>query len=157
MCRKRRISVSQLLAEPMVVALPAGHGLARGKTKDAALSLKELADETFIVYARQLGPAFYETTMAACQKCGFSPRLGQEAPRVTSALSLVAAGLGICLVPACMQRMTMDGVAYRMLKGNVRPTAVLTLASRRDEGSPVVRNLLMLVRRTAKDSGRSGA
>jgi hypothetical protein len=50
-----------------------------------------------------------------------------------------------------MQRMTMDGVAYRMLKGNVRPTAVLTLASRRDEGSPVVRNLLMLVRRTAKD------
>lgn len=145
------LAVSQLLMEPMVVALPAGHALARRSAGSAALAFKELADETFIVYARQLGPAFYEATMAACRKAGFSPRLGQEAPRITSALSLVAAGLGICVVPACMQRMTMDGVAYRGLKGAVRPTAVLTLASRRDEASPVVRNLLMLVRRTARN------
>ena len=44
-----------------------------------------------------------------------------------------------------MQRMTMDGVVYRRLKGAERPTAVLTLASRRAEASPVVRNLLGLV------------
>jgi DNA-binding transcriptional LysR family regulator len=140
--------VSQLLVEPMVVALPAEHELAR---RNGALSFSELADETFIVYARQLGPAFYEATMAACLQSGFNPRLGQEAPRITSALSLVAAGLGVSVVPACLQRMTMDGVAYRRLKGASRPTAVLTLASRRAEPSPVVRNLLSLVKRTARD------
>ena len=140
--------VTQLLVEPMVVALPAEHELARD---DCALSFSDFADETFIIYARQLGPAFYEATMAACLKSGFSPRLGQEAPRITSALSLVAAGLGVSVVPACMQRMTMDGVVYRRLKGAERPTAVLTLASRRAEASPVVRNLLGLVKRTAKD------
>jgi LysR substrate binding domain len=102
----------------------------------AAIALKDLAGETFIVYARQLGPAFYEATMAACLKAGFTPRLGQEAPRITSALSLVAVGLGITLVPACMQRMTMDGIAYRGLKGASQPKAVLNLASRRGEPSP---------------------
>jgi DNA-binding transcriptional LysR family regulator len=137
-----------LLAEPMVVALPAEHVLAM---RGGALSLRELANETFIVYARQLGPTFYEATIAACLKAGFSPRLGQEAPRITSALSLVAAGFGISIVPASMQRMNMDGVSYCRLKDASHAKAVLTLASRRSEPSVVVRNFLSLVRRTLKD------
>jgi DNA-binding transcriptional LysR family regulator len=141
-----------LLVEPMVVALPSDHVMARRERgDDAPIALKDLADETFIVYARQLGPALYEATMAACLKAGFSPRLGQEAPRITSALSLVAVGLGITVVPACMQRMTMDGIAYRRLKGAAQPKAVLNLASRRGEPSPVVRNFVNLVRRAARN------
>src|SRR5687767_2764269 len=64
----------------MIVALPGGHALAR---RDTAIAMKDLANETFIVYAHQSGPAFYEATMAACVNAGFRPRLGQEAPRVT--------------------------------------------------------------------------
>jgi DNA-binding transcriptional LysR family regulator len=144
--------IHPLLVEAMVVALPREHVLARrDRGSDGALSLKDLAGETFIVYARQLGPAFYEATMAACLKAGFTPSLGQEAPRVTSALSLVAAGLGIAVVPASMQRMAMDGVAYRRLKGAAQPKAVLTLASRRGNASAVVRNFVGLVRRAAKN------
>jgi len=146
----RNLVVNPLLVEPMVVALPSDHPLAR-RDRGGALSLKDLSGETFIIYARQLGPAFYEATMAACLKAGFSPRLGQEAPRITSALSLVAVGLGISLVPACMQRMTMDGIVYRQLKGAAQPKAVLNLASRRGETSPVVRNFVSLVRRSARD------
>jgi DNA-binding transcriptional LysR family regulator len=139
-----------LLVEPMVVALPSDHSMAR-RERGSALALKDLAGETFIIYARQLGPGFYEATMAACLKAGFSPRLGQEAPRITSALSLVAVGLGITLVPACMQRMTMDGIAYRRLTGASQPKAVLNLASRRGEPLPVVRNFVNLVRRAARN------
>src|SRR3979490_1976328 len=132
----------------MLVGLPAEHVLA---LRGGALSLKALADETFIVYARQLGSTFYDTTIAACLKAGFSPRLGQEAPRITSALSLVAAGLGISIVPASIPRMNMDGVSYRPLKGAPQAKAELTIASRRREPSVVVRNFLHLVRRAAKD------
>jgi DNA-binding transcriptional LysR family regulator len=153
----QNLVVNPLLTEPMVVALPSDHALAR---RDCALSLKGLSGETFIVYARQLGPTFYEATMAACLKAGFSPRLGQEAPRITSALSLVAVGLGISLVPASMQRMTMNGIAYRRLKDVSQPKAVLNLASRRGDPSPVVRNFMNLVRRAARnfdaDSGKEG-
>ena len=85
----------------MVVALPSHHAMAQREHGGAAIALKDLAGETFIVYARQLGPAFYEATMAACLKAGFTPRLGQEAPRITSALSPVAVGLGITGQLAC--------------------------------------------------------
>ena len=142
--------VYPLLSETMVAALPSDHPLARsGRRAAVPLSLKDLAHEQFIVYARQHGPSFYEATMAACLKAGFTPRLGQEAPRITSALSLVAVGLGVTLVPACLQNMTMNGVAYRRLKGTAQPKAALLLGLRRGDGSPVVRNFVQLVRKTA--------
>jgi DNA-binding transcriptional LysR family regulator len=140
--------VYPLLNEAMMAALPSGHPLAGSGRRAMLLSLKDLADEQFIIYARQHGPAFYEATMAACLKAGFTPRLGQEAPRITSALSLVAVGLGVSLVPACLQNMIMNGVVYRRLKG-VQPKAVLMLGLRRGDSSPVVRNFVKLVRKTA--------
>jgi len=143
--------VSPLLTEPMVAALPAAHPLAK-KSKNKPLSLEEAADETFVVYARQLGPAFFEATIAACMKAGFSPRIGQEAPRIGSALSLVAAGLGMTIVPDSMRTMNLDGVVYRALK-EPTPKAVLTLASRRDEASEIVRKFVNFVRRRARERG----
>jgi DNA-binding transcriptional LysR family regulator len=138
-----RLAIRPLLTEPMVVALPNGHVLVR---RGGELSLKKLINETFIIFARQQGPAFYEATIAACLTAGFSPRLGQEAPRVTSALALVAAGLGICLVPASMQRIRMDGVKFCDLKSPVLK-ASLKLIGRRRDPSPVVQNFSALVKR----------
>lgn len=150
MAEPEDLVINSLLEEPMVVALPSTHTLAQNGGDDAVLSLKDLARETFIVYARQHGPGLYDATTVACLKAGFSPRLGQEAPRITSALSLVAAGLGISVVPASLQRMAMDGVAYRRLKGAAQPKAVLSVASRRGDPSAVVRHFLNLARRTAR-------
>jgi DNA-binding transcriptional LysR family regulator len=140
-----------LLEEPMVVALPNGHSLAQGDG-GAALSLKRFAGETFILY----GPpgTGVDVTIAACRAAGFNPRLGQHALRVTSTLSLVAVGLGISLVPASLQRMTIDGVTYRRLKGATQPKFVLHLASRRGDPSAVVRHFLNLVRRTFADDSK---
>jgi len=149
MAEPEHLVIDALIEEPMVVALPNAHALAQNDGH-APLSLKDLAGETFIVYARQQGPGLYDETTAACLKAGFRPRLGQEAPRVTSALSLIAAGLGISVVPASMQRMAMDGVTYRRLKGTAQPKAVLTLASRRGDPSAVVHNFRGLVRRAAR-------
>jgi len=89
-----------LVASWLVVALPAQHRLAQATdAAETALPLKRLIGETFIVYGLPGGPAQYDAMIAACKAAGFRPRLGQEAPRITSALSLVAAGLGIALSP----------------------------------------------------------
>jgi DNA-binding transcriptional LysR family regulator len=138
------LSVRSLLTEPMIVALPTGHRLAR---VNRAIALKDLAQDTFIVYARQTGPAFFEATIAACREAGFSPTLGQEAPRVTSALNLVAAGLGVCVVPTSVRRMAMEGVVYHPLKGPGQLKAPINIVSRRGDSAAVVRNFLHLVRR----------
>lgn len=143
--------VHPLLEEPMVAALPSGHALARSApSQDAALPLRALAGETFIAYARQQGPALYEAMAAACLQAGFSPQLGQEAPRISTALSLVATGFGVTLVPASMRRMALEGVTYRDLAGAAQARAFLSIAARRDDSSGIVKNFVALVRRSAQ-------
>jgi DNA-binding transcriptional LysR family regulator len=143
--------VHPLLEEPMVAALPSGHPLARSApSQDAALPLRALAGETFIAYARQQGPALYEAMAAACLQAGFSPQLGQEAPRISTALSLVATGFGVTLVPASMRRMALEGVTYRDLAGAAQARAFLSIAARRDDSSGIVKNFVALVRRAAQ-------
>lgn len=142
--------VHPLLEEPMVVALPSAHELAGEDRRGEPLPLRALAQEAFIVYGLTLGPGLLDATMAACLRAGFSPRLGQEAPRITSTLGLVSAGLGVALVPASMQRVRMDGVAYRRLMPAERPTALLNLVLRRGDPSTVVRNFSDLARRAAR-------
>src|SRR5262245_46543730 len=145
------IVVYPLFKEATVIALPSAHELAQsGHGKDAAISLKALRGETFIAY----GPPptmLPVAATAACHAAGFSPRIGQQVPRITSALSFVAAGLGISIVPASVQRMNMDGVVYRRLKGVARVTHPLNLASRRGDPSAVVRHFLALVKKAAKN------
>ncbi len=142
------ITIEILLTEPMVVALPRGHPLGkRGAT--SPVRMRDLKDEPFIVFARQHGPALYDSTIAACQLAGFSPRIAQEAPRVTTALSLVAVGLGVSVVPASMQRIALDGVVFRPVDERAGLKALLTLGWRKNDGSAALANYLDLVRRLA--------
>lgn len=139
--------VHKLLEEPMVAALPASHAFARRGSARSPLPLKALAHDVFVVYAREQGPAIFQATLAACVRAGFNPHLGQEAPRVTSALSLVAAGFGVSLVPLSMRRLAMEGLVFREISAPAPPTVVLSLAFSRDNVSPVLRAFSALVRR----------
>jgi DNA-binding transcriptional LysR family regulator len=147
------LSIVPLLEEEMVVALPVGHPLLRGKRAAAGLALSALASETFILYRRRLGPGLYDAIIAACHRAGFSPRVGQEAPRMFSTLNLVAAGLGVSIIPASMQRLHMDGVVYSRLKGGP-VNASLRLACRRGDAAPPVLRFVELVKATVRAAAR---
>ena len=140
------IAVHSVLEEEMVAALPAGHPLTAGPAK-AKLALAALAGERFILYRRPLGPGLYDAIIAACQRAGYSPDIGQEAPRMLATLSLVAAGLGVTLVPQSMRRLRVHGVVYRALDGEAGLVAPLNLAYRRTESSPAAQRFVALVRR----------
>lgn len=140
--------LAPLLDESVIVALPERHDLARSaRGRDSALSLRMLAGETIIVQGGRLG--MYADVVAACHAVGVNPRI-EEGPRLASTLNLVAFGLGISLVPASLQRMRVDGVVYRSLKGH-QPVAPLILASRRGDPSVVLRRFLNLVKQSAKN------
>lgn len=138
--------VRPLFDEAMVAALPSGHALS-GASGD--LPLAALAGETFILYRRPVGPGLHDAIIAACDRAGFSPKIGQEAPRMLSTLSLVAAGLGVTVVPASMSRLEAEGVVYRAIDPSAQLTAPLNLAYRRDEISAAVRRFVALVQRNA--------
>lgn len=140
------LAVQPLLEEEMLVALPTGHRLAGA----APLLLNALAGETFVLYRRPSGPGLYDSIIAACHRAGFNAQVGQEAPRIMSTLSLVAAGLGVSLVPDSLQRLRIEGVTYRRLKASPLK-APLNLAHRRHESSTAVRRFIDLVLATAKN------
>ncbi|HTT80781.1 MAG TPA: LysR family transcriptional regulator [Stellaceae bacterium] len=147
------IAVDTLLEEPMIGVLPAGHALAAATEP---LPLAALAGETFILYRRPLGPGLYDAIIAACQRAGFSPTIGQEAPRMLATLSLVAAGLGITLVPESMRRLAVTGVIYQPLHRQAGLLASLSLASRRSDTGPALRRFIALVRLARSDSPLRG-
>jgi DNA-binding transcriptional LysR family regulator len=142
------LTVHALLDEAMFAALPTGHALAEGQNPNGAgpLDLTALAHETLILYRRPLGPGLYDSIIAACQRAGFSPQIGQEAPRMLSTLSLVASGLGVSLVPASMRRLQADGIVYRPLSPEAGLTAPLNLAHRRTDTTPALRRFVALTR-----------
>lgn len=111
-----------LFDEPMVVAIPITHELASAEE----IGLPALAEEAFIFYPRRNGRALYDSIMAACEAAGFTPRIAQDAPQLTSVVNLVATGIAIAIVPKSMARLAMEGVRYRPISGG-RPTACLAL------------------------------
>jgi len=139
--------VDPVLDEPMLVALPADHRLARAAC--GALPLVALAMEAFILYRRPAGPGLYDAIVAACRSAGFTPVVAQEAPRLPSTLSLVAAGLGISLVPASMRRIALAGVSFRELRDCPGLSAPLHLALRRAGLSATANGFRIMVRQLA--------
>lgn len=144
------LEVTPLLAEEMVAALPMGHAYATRNDDKRRLPLVALANENFVLYKRPGGPGLYDTIITACRGAGFSPRVGQEAPRILSTLNLVAAGLGVSIVPASLRRLAMDGVVYRSIVKTQQPRAPLILACRRGDNSAAVTRFLELVKQAAK-------
>ncbi|MFT4180783.1 MAG: LysR family transcriptional regulator [Rhizobium sp.] len=145
--------IEPILDEEMLVALPDQHPLATGTAarrkhgiSPRRIPLLALANETFILYRRPSGPGLYDSIIAACRAAGFSPRIGQEAPRMLSTLSLVAASLGISILPESMARLEADGVAYVRIETSAGLIAPLHLAYRDEAPSGVVRRLIESVR-----------
>lgn len=149
-----RIALMPLGREPMVLALPAGHRLAKSGT-GRPLTLPALSDETFIL-AGPPGTGLHDAIVESCVASGFRPRVGNlgasssQAPRITSTLSLVAAGLGITCVPRSLQRFNVDGITYRRLTGPAVPHVPLGLATRRADKSETVRRFVGVVNKLSR-------
>ena len=142
------LSAQVLFEEPLIAALPAAHRLARAR-RDTLPSLRSLEDDAFVLYGPP-GTGLYDETMRACASAGFSPKIGQHAPRITSTLGFVATGMGVAMVPASMRHVAVDGVVYKRLPASVKAKTVLGLASRRHDPSALVRNFLRLVTASAR-------
>ncbi|MCX2944317.1 LysR substrate-binding domain-containing protein, partial [Rahnella perminowiae] len=134
------LEMEKVLDEPMWVAVPAGHKLA-SQTAGQPLRLEDLSNEPFVLYRRRAGQGLYDAILGAYVRAGFSPHIVQEAPRLTSCLSLVGAGLGISIVPESMTRLGGDGVVFLPLDTATQLSAPLYLARREDSHSSAIINM----------------
>lgn len=99
------ISAALLWRDPVVVALPRSHRM----TQQPLLALTDLRDEDFVFLRLESSP-FATRLFDACVQAGFAPRIVQQVVEVPAALNLVAAGLGVALVPASMAQLRADAV-----------------------------------------------
>ncbi len=136
------LEYAALVHDTLVAALPAGSKAARGK---GPLALAALAGEPFILFPRNVGAPLHDAIVGACRRAGFAPRIEQEAIQMQTIVSLVAAGMGVALVPAALERMRRTGVVYRPLAERGLPVEI-GCAWRSGDDSPVVRAFLALAR-----------
>ena len=132
-----------VLTEPLVLALPADSKLATATRK---VSLKSFAGLPLIIFPRRLAPALHDQILGCFREAGLTPSIEQEAIQMQTIVGLVAAGMGIALVPQSVSNLKRPGVEYRALK-EASPLVEIGLAWRRDNTSPVLQSFLHLIQK----------
>ncbi|MEA5593679.1 LysR family transcriptional regulator [Rivularia sp. UHCC 0363] len=98
-----------IFQESLAIALPQNHFLAN----QDRVSLQSLKNESFILFPRFLAPGLYDQIISFCQQVGFSPKVAQEAIQMQTIVSLVAAEIGVAIVPESLQNLRRTGVIYK--------------------------------------------
>ena len=131
--------------EPLYVALPSSHRLAALQS----VRVSALAGEAFVLYPDHPRPSWTEFVIGLCQQAGFHPIVVQRTVEIQTTLSLVAAGIGVSIVPKCIGNLQRKDVLFRRLAG-VRAKTELLVAYREHDPSPVVQTFLKVLWRRVR-------
>ncbi|OQX19271.1 MAG: hypothetical protein BWK76_05080 [Desulfobulbaceae bacterium A2] len=109
-----------VLREPYVLALPQGHRL----TALPVIPLAAAGAEPLIFFPRATMPGLHDSILAVLRASGASPEIVQEVSGKHASLALVAACLGVCLVPASARDWQRRGVELRPLEPGLPEVAM---------------------------------
>ena len=141
--QSKTLSSRHLYYDPMMAVLPASR---RVKTKRVRIS--DLANESFVLFHRELAPGLFDTITGMCNDAGFSPRIENASNMMQTVLSLVEAEEGVSIVPACVRSLRSDGVRfYRLQPDDVR--VELVAAWKKESPTVVLRAFLDLIKANA--------
>lgn len=147
----RGIAQETLVRERLIAALPAEHPLAGQR----AVALKALREEPFVLIPPRWGTGYHTRVLAACEEAGFTPRVAQEPKYLHAIVGLVAAGLGVALVPASLLNLTPKGCVYRELRDRSPNLSIdLAIAWHEADASPIVAAFLDAARAVGKRYAR---
>ncbi len=131
--------------EPLMLAIPDNSRLNAVQN----IALKDLGDETFVLYPRRPRPSFADYILKVCAEEGLKPRETVFAQDYQTAISLVSVGVGISIVPESVSSTQRPGVFYRPYEGH-NPGTGLSAHARRDNRKPHVMNFFEIVEKYTK-------
>ncbi|WP_205346997.1 LysR family transcriptional regulator [Pseudonocardia broussonetiae] len=133
---QRRIS-----SEDLVLALPVGHPAAERET----VSLADVAGEPFVLPEQHDVPGLHSAVSALFADAGVAPRVAQRGVwLVQTVLGLVAAGVGLAIVPSSVAAPGHRGVVVRPVREAAHPVEVAAVW-RPDDPSAALARLLDLL------------
>lgn len=135
--------------ETLCVALPLTHPLS---SRTGLLKLEELAGDALVVYPKAPRPSYADQVLALFRERDLKPKHVHEVRELQTALGLVAAETGACIVPASVERLRRDNVVYRRLDepGAVSP---IIMSTRKGDRSPEIGLILRIVKEMYKKEG----
>ncbi|MFJ9082574.1 LysR substrate-binding domain-containing protein [Streptomyces sp. NPDC102340] len=139
--RQEGIAHRLIADEPLIAAVPEGHRLADAQD----IRVEQLRHEDFIMYGATLGSVVNDAVVRSCLASGFYPHRAYEVTETSAALALVAAGLGVAVLPASIRSAPREGVVCRAIEDAL--TVPLALAWRREDETPLIRQLLDVLER----------
>ncbi|GLZ75871.1 transcriptional regulator [Actinorhabdospora filicis] len=125
--------------ERFVAVLPSSHPLAAR----SSVPMEALAAEGFVLLPRDQGPGLFDRIAGLCAAAGFTMRVSQHAVEWLTVCALVGAGLGVSVAPAGIERVRLDGVAFRAVEPTARTR--VAVAWRAGDENPLVARLLSAV------------
>lgn len=136
------IVLREVARNPLRLVVNAAHRLADAER----VSIAELAGEDFVGFPADVGTDLPGVLRNLCRQAGFEPRVVQTAREATTQIGLVAAGLGVALLPAPLESVRIARVRYLAL---AEPEAQfrLALAVREGEPSPLLAGFLEVLER----------
>ena len=137
------INVMPILSESFIIVLPETHPLAKLKQ----ICLQALIDEAIILPDLDALP-FYGQIITRCQELGFEPKITPniKVAGIFTILSLVAAGMGVAILPSHIQVLSYQGVVYRSIQDS-QLTRQAVAIWRDDHTSIVLRQFLALIKK----------
>ncbi|UPK29092.1 LysR substrate-binding domain-containing protein [Bradyrhizobium sp. 195] len=141
------VGIMSLHREPIILAIPRGHQLARQKS----VTLSALKSEPFVAVQIQEGSGFNAQVAQICAAGGLSPQIAQRAGQFTALAGLVAGGLGVAFVPDSLRKLRIDDVVYRPL-AKINQQSDLAMVYRKSERAPAVVAFLDQLRKLARPS-----
>jgi DNA-binding transcriptional LysR family regulator len=139
------LAIEPMGAESLVVVLPRGHALAARN----AIAVGDLENEAFITYPSHFRSVLHDAVSATCAENGFIPTVAVEVGETATLVSFVAAGMGVALVPASAQFMTVTGAVYRPLLGATHSVQI-AMCWRRDAEAPALEAAREVIRAEVK-------
>ncbi len=143
--------------ERLVALLPEQHLLAR--RPDVAIG--DLAAEPVIIPAKRARPYAYDLVMAYFAAAGLVPNILQETTEKPAMLAMVAAGMGVALVPDWVRSLSRAGVCFRGIRDvSLSPTpagAVVGMSWRPQQRHAVRDDFLGILRGAAREFHSSDA
>jgi DNA-binding transcriptional LysR family regulator len=135
--------------EKLLAAVPSDYS---DRLRGEPLGLADLAAMPLIVYPRAPRPSYADQVLSLFRGAGLKPPLVHEVRELQTALGLVAAGEGVCLVPASVETLRRDHVTYRKLDaaGAVSP---IIMSSRKGDRSPELTLILKLIKQMYRKDG----
>jgi DNA-binding transcriptional LysR family regulator len=145
------LTFETLLREPVVAALPDLHPLAAQLT----VTLDDLRGEPLVLLTRAGAPGLRAALDGTIERLGGEDNIIQEAAEMQTVIGLVAAGVGVSLVPESVRALMRRGVSYRPLDGDA-PRVRLEMAWRKADESTVLAAFLARARAAAPAEGERG-